>query len=89
MSDSNLPKTNENFTASAEVVELQPKLKASGMRPDSDTSSMMGYDEHGRFDPFRELPAPAAKAATPATKSYDVDSSSMRGFTSGGPAPTV
>ena len=84
MSDTTLPNTNENFTASAEVVELQPKLKASGMRPDSDTSSMMGYDEHGRFDPFRELSAPAAKAAaTPAPKSYDVDSSSMRGFTPG------
>lgn len=88
MSDTTLPKANENFTTSAaEPKELQPLLKASGLRPDTDTSSMFGYDQHGRFDPFQELPAPEVKAAAPAPKSYDVDSSSMRGFTSGGPAP--
>lgn len=63
--------------------------KAFTPRPDIDSSSMYGYEAGSAvFKPAVEAAA-TATPATPEAKSYDVDSSSMRGFTSGGPAVTT
>lgn len=61
--------------------------KAFVDRPDTDSSSMRGYYPGSAEFQAATPPAAAAPAAA-APKAYDVDSSSMRGFTSGGPVVT-
>lgn len=47
---------------------------------DTDTSSMRNYDSQGNFvGPTVEIEVPVAKQ--PEQKPYDIDTSSMRGFT--------
>ena len=76
----------------------KPDLDTSSMRGYAPGSSV--FDPHGELPEPTTSEGFKARAngfvlrsdvpkSVEAPKSYDVDSSSMRGFTSGGPAPTV